>query len=83
MKTLVKEARTNMLKEFFSFLFGYAIMTSIVMLTDFFEKDQDGSSGNINYFSSFRIFIYILELFKFALDQILVVLFFKLMYLQR
>ena len=39
--TLVKEARTRMFKEFLGFLFGYTVMTVIVTMTDFFEKDDD------------------------------------------
>lgn len=72
-KQAVYEARYRTYKEMLLFFMGYGLITAMVVLIGYFEH-EDGAE-----FSPFKVFIYLIEFSKVMLDQIMLVLFFRLM----
>ena len=61
-KNMVYEARKKTYADFLLFVLGYSLLTTIVVMIGYFEQVNGGE------FSSFKIFIYIVEGCKLILD---------------
>ena len=78
-KVLVNQARTKIFKELINYLVGYSLLTGFVVAMGFYVMKLEQSDD----LRALIMFVYVLEGCKFILDQVILIMFFRLLRWQR